>query len=84
MCSATAQNGWFEDVGPPKQWSLSLMVARVAAHELGHVLLRSRSHSKCGLMRSAYDRHDASFAPDDAYRLNARDREVVQGNLGIR
>jgi len=63
------------------QLSLSLMVARLAAHEVGHVLLGSRSHASCGLMRGTYDLRDAWLCPDHLYLLTARERETVHRNL---
>jgi hypothetical protein len=38
--------------------SASQVLAYVAAHELGHLLLRSSAHSSSGLMRRGWDRND--------------------------
>jgi hypothetical protein len=59
---------------------LGLVVGRIAAHELGHLLLGSTRHSREGLMRPSWilDRPypvDWRFAPDDAAAIARRLRQ---------
>ena len=59
---------------------LGLVVGRIAAHELGHLLLGSTRHSREGLMRPSWilDRPypvDWAFAPDDAAAIARRLRQ---------
>ena len=56
-----------------------LFLGRTIAHELGHLLLRSRPHSSSGLMRAVWGDHGLSydrpsdwlFSADDSRRLTA-------------
>ena len=50
------------------------LLGRSLAHELGHVLLNSRSHEKSGLMRARYRERDVLSVPTSAYTLNAAER----------
>ena len=63
------------------------LVGRVAAHEIGHLLLGSSAHARDGLMRGAWDvrrRHDVDwrFSREDAaairLRLTQRDEAIAQ------
>lgn len=65
-----------------EQVALSLLVARLAAHEIGHVLLRSPSHAREGLMRAKFDSRDGWQQQDAAYRLSPRDQAAVCRALG--
>jgi hypothetical protein len=65
-----------------EQAALSLLVARLAAHEIGHVLLRSPSHTRQGLMRAAFDSRDGWQQPDAAYRLSPWDQAAARRTLG--
>jgi hypothetical protein len=53
------------------------LIGRSLAHELGHVLLNSRSHEESGLMRARYRAHDVLSVPTSAHTLNARDRATI-------
>ena len=50
------------------------LLGRSLAHELGHVLLNSRSHEDAGLMRARYRDRDVLSIPTSAYTLNAVER----------
>ncbi|MEO5822442.1 MAG: hypothetical protein ABIT71_18190 [Vicinamibacteraceae bacterium] len=57
--------------------SLATFVGRVAAHEIGHLLLGSNSHASHGLMRPAWDvarldRGDWDFTVEDAAAIRSR------------
>lgn len=68
-------------LAPENRWraSESQVLATVAAHELGHLLLRSGAHSPSGLMRERWDRDDLlraawgrlRFAPIEAAHIRA-------------
>lgn len=64
--------------GPPLWGFTELLRAkllgRTLAHELGHVLLNSRSHEESGLMRARYRARDVLGVPTSAYTLNAVER----------
>ena len=53
---------------------LARLLGRSLAHELGHVLLNSRSHEESGLMRARYRAGDVLSVPTSAYTLNAVER----------
>ena len=50
------------------------LLGRSLAHELGHVLLNSRSHEESGLMRARYGARDVLSVPTSAHTLNAVER----------
>lgn len=56
---------------------LAKLIGRSLAHELGHVLLNSRSHEESGLMRARYSARDVLSVPASAYTLNARERATI-------
>jgi hypothetical protein len=71
--------------------SLAMMVGRVAAHELGHLLLGSNAHAAHGLMKPSWDlqridRGDWAFTVEDAAtirrRLQQRDGETPLARAG--
>ena len=56
---------------------LATIVGRVSAHEIGHLLLGSRTHASHGLMRPSWqvqrlDRGDWDFTTEDAAAIRAR------------
>lgn len=53
---ATIFRNQCEDVTNKTQVSLNKVLAYAMAHELGHVLLRSREHSPTGLLRARWDK----------------------------
>lgn len=60
-----------------------MLLGRVVAHELGHVLLTTLSHSDTGLMRPVFGLKDVLSADDDTTRLSAgeTDRLVMRFSL---
>lgn len=59
------------------------VLGRFAAHELGHMLLRTRDHADRGLMRAAFDESDRQrpSIPSDAFCLTRDQQETVQRAL---
>ena len=57
-----------------KNLMLATLLGRTVAHELGHVLLNSSSHSDSGLMRAHYRANDVLRVQASAYTLNAAER----------
>jgi hypothetical protein len=56
---------------------LTVLIGRVAAHEIGHLLIGTRAHSGDGLMRAAWDvgrirPSDWQFSSADAAAIRAR------------
>jgi len=47
------------------------LLGRVVAHELGHVLLTTLSHSEVGLMRPVFGLHDVLSSEDDTITLSS-------------
>jgi hypothetical protein len=58
-------------------WLTAKLIGRSLAHELGHVLLNSRSHQQSGLMRARYRARDILSVPTSAYTLNALERATI-------
>jgi hypothetical protein len=60
------------------------LLGRIAAHELGHILLRSAVHTGRGLMRVGFDVTDLwrSSLERGAYELTAEQRASLQRELG--
>lgn len=60
-----------------------ILLGRVVAHELGHVLLTTLSHSQTGLMRPVFGLKDVLSADDDTTNLSPRetDRLVMRFSL---
>jgi len=60
--------------------SLAVILGHAAAHEIGHLLLGSNSHSPLGVMRSRWSRQDLQnamagnllFTPEQAEAMKAR------------
>jgi hypothetical protein len=57
-----------------KNLILAKLLGRTVAHELGHVLLNSSSHSASGLMRANYGVNDVLRLGASAYSLSADER----------
>ena len=56
----------------------STLLARVAAHEMGHALLRSAAHSDRGLMRARFDTADLRLTESNGFLLNRGERLSLQ------
>lgn len=61
--------------------TLSLILARVVAHELGHVLLGTGEHAETGLMRESFGCEDTEFVAGEQYRLTPGEFAAVHANL---
>jgi hypothetical protein len=69
----------------------STLLGCVIAHELGHLILRSHSHSSAGIMQSHWDRdqiHQAQtgnlrFAPEQAVQIRENVRLLVNRQQGM-
>jgi hypothetical protein len=57
---------------------LPAAVGRTLAHEIGHFVLRDRTHARRGLMVSRFTPNQVTFAPAAAFRLPAEARESVR------
>jgi hypothetical protein len=53
-------------------------LGRVIAHELGHLLLSSTTHSMSGMMRERYDRRDVLATDHDRFMLYSDQVAVLQ------
>jgi hypothetical protein len=57
------------------------LAGRVIAHELGHLLLDSASHSDAGLMRARFLHGDVMVGTGSAYALTSVERLQLEGRL---
>lgn len=64
--------------------SVSQMLGHVAAHELGHVLLRSTAHSPTGLMRAQWDRSDLQRAAWGYLGFTTQESQLVREEVRSR
>jgi hypothetical protein len=58
-----------------RERAIGRAVGRVLAHELGHYLLRSRTHARSGLMRAVQNAADLVAAGRETFALEAADIE---------
>lgn len=68
------------DISAMRQYKLGVVLGRAVAHEIGHYLLESNSHSAYGLMRASIDAREFADLRTGAFRL---DRES-QAHLAAR
>ena len=54
------------------------LLGRAVAHEIGHLLLRARSHSRTGLMRGAWSREDLMRNRREDWVFSPVDRQKLQ------
>lgn len=59
------------------------LLGRVVAHELGHVLLTTLSHSKTGLMRPVFGLRDVLSADDVTTRLSSREMDRLEMRFSL-
>jgi hypothetical protein len=55
-----------------------------AAHELGHLLLGSGSHSDRGIMRPSWRREDFGVSPQGAFKFTAEQAQSIRTEVGKR
>jgi hypothetical protein len=68
------------DLPAMRQYTLGIVLGRAVAHEIGHYLLQSNTHSPYGLMRASIDAREFADLRTGAFRL---DRES-QASLAAR
>jgi hypothetical protein len=64
--------------------SLYQILACVAVHELGHLLLRSNRHSAKGLMRAQWDRNDLQRLAWGQLRLDSEESKRIRAEVRAR
>src|SRR5687767_12793266 len=62
------------DLSAMRQYKLGVVLGRAVAHEIGHYLLQSNTHSPYGLMRASIDAREFADLRTGAFRL---DRESL-------
>jgi hypothetical protein len=78
VASSRRENTW---PGAPRDRVLARVLGRALAHEIGHFLLRSKSHSTAGLMRAEQIGTDL-MAPDHrGFGLSADEVRRLRSNL---
>jgi hypothetical protein len=55
-----------------------------AAHEIGHLLLGSGSHSDKGIMRPSWSRKDFRVSPQGAFKFTAEQAQSIRAEVGER
>jgi hypothetical protein len=58
------------DLSPMRQHTLGVVLGRAVAHEIGHYLLQSNTHSPHGLMRASIDAREFADLRTGAFRLD--------------
>ena len=58
------------DLPAMRQYKLGVVLGRAVAHEIGHYLLQSNSHSQFGLMRASIDAREFADLRSGAFRLD--------------
>ena len=69
---------WPEAVG---REALTRALARAAAHEIGHFLLRSKAHRTAGLMRARFTAKDVLDPRRERFRLTRADQALMTTTL---
>ena len=78
VASSRRENSW---PAAPRDQVLARVLGRALAHEIGHFLLRSKSHSTAGLMRAEQIGTDL-IAPDHrGFALSADEVRRLRSNL---
>ena len=68
-----------------RQYKLGVVLGRAVAHEIGHYLLRSNSHSTYGLMRASIDAREFADLRTGAFRLDRESQASLAAHaLGTR
>ena len=69
------------DVARAEEQPVSSVLAHVSAHELGHLLLATSSHSTRGLMQGRWDRETLLVASQGRLLFTAAEAETMRGQL---
>ncbi len=64
-----------------RETTLYQMLANVAVHELGHLLLRSTAHSPIGLMRAQWDQSDLQRAAWGQLRFSSEESKRLRAEV---
>jgi hypothetical protein len=68
----------------PSQVPIGQVLGHVAAHEIGHLLLGTGSHSPTGIMRADWRRQDVQRASQGLLSFSAQQAELIQSALKSR
>ena len=71
MLSQMNQRNRVLDSGGERDFDGGILLGRVVAHELGHVLLTTLDHSEKGLMRPVFGLHDVLSADEETTALSS-------------
>ena len=70
-----------KDAAAQRQLTQSVLLGTVIAHELGHLLLSTNSHSAFGLMRANWSRKELSAAEQRAMYFSSSESKRIQQAL---
>jgi hypothetical protein len=65
------------DIPAMRQYKLGVVLGRAVAHEIGHYLLDSNSHSSYGLMRASIDAREFADLRTGAFRLDPQSQAYL-------
>jgi hypothetical protein len=65
------------DIPAMRQYKLGVVLGRAVAHEIGHYLLDSNSHSSYGLMRASIDAREFADLRNGAFRLDSQSQAYL-------
>lgn len=73
-----------ENLVSGQDWSVSEILACVAAHEIGHLLLRSNAHSPNGIMRAQWNRRDLEDSAQGQLQFTPEQAQVIRAEVDAR
>ena len=83
MLSLITQQNMTMSSGNERDFRGGTLLGRVVAHELGHVLLTTLSHSESGLMRPVFGLKDVLSADDDTTKLSLREVDRLEMRFSL-
>ena len=74
----------FLDIPTMRQYKLGVVLGRAVAHEIGHYLLESNSHSPYGLMRASIDAREFADLRTGSFRLDRESQAYLAARAARR
>jgi hypothetical protein len=64
-------------------WGEAELLARVGAHEIGHLLLNSAEHAEAGIMRANWDPHSLLKVPHPLIIFQSEEARTMRLRLSM-